>query len=349
MLQGGTRSAKTWSTCEYIIGLCLKYSGLEIDMVRTTHRSIKATLWQDFEKILIQMGVYTKEDHNKSESVYTLNGNRITYFGADDEQKVHGKTRDILFVNEAQQLSQKSIDQLFPRTKSKIICDYNPALGLEHWLDPYIEQYPPCITTYLDNPFLTKGQIEEIESRKDNKYWWKVYGSGERATVQGAIFENWKQGDFPEHLDVFYGQDYGFTKDPTTLVKVGIEGKKIFVKEVFYETELTTSDIYDKTKVVGKSKIIGDSAEPRLIRELRNKGLNIEGAHKTKIVEGIRMLQDYEIVVDGANLVKEFSNYAWADKKGEVPIDDWNHGIDALRYAIMWKLKYPNHGQYAIG
>lgn len=349
MLQGGTRSGKSWSTCEYLIGLCLKYSGLEIDMVRTTHRSIKATLWQDFEKILLQWGLYSKDSHNKSDSVYTLNNNKISYFGADDEQKVHGKTRDILFVNEAQQISQKSVDQLFPRTKSKIICDYNPALGLEHWLDKYIEEFSPLITTYKDNPYLSTAQVQEIESRKNSPYWWKVYGSGKRATVEGAIFENWEEGKFPDHLPVFYGQDYGFTKDPTTLVAVAIEDKTIYLRELLYETGLTTSQIYSESKSIGNGKIIADSAEPRLIVELRKKGLNIEGAHKTKIVEGIRMMQDYKLVVEGNNLVKELSNYAWADKKGEVPIDDWDHLIDAARYAIMWKLKNPNHGIYAIG
>lgn len=342
-------SGKSWNVGEYLYYLCYQYSGIEIDVVRTTYRSVKATWWVDFEKILRRYDAYHQKNHNRSEGYYILNGNKIQYFGADDDEKVHGKTRDILFVNEAQQVREKSIDQLFPRTKYRIICDYNPALGLEHWLDKYIEKYPPCITTYKDNDFLTASQIQDIEDKRDKPYWWKVYGTGERATVEGAVFDNWTRGKFPDHLPVFYGQDYGFTKDPTTLVAVAIEGKKIYLKELLYETGLTTSQIYSSCKKIGNGKVIADSAEPRLIVELKNKGLNIQGAHKTKIVEGIRMMQDYEIVVEGLNLEKEFSNYAWADKKGEVPIDDWNHGIDAARYAIMWKLKNPNHGVYAIG
>ena len=104
--------------------------------------------------------------------------------------------------------------------------DYNPALELDHWLDKYIDKYPPCKTTYIDNPFLTDAQIEEIESKKSNAYWWSVYGCGERARPVGAIFDNWSEGAFDESLPFCFGQDYGFSIDPTTMIKVAINQKE---------------------------------------------------------------------------------------------------------------------------
>lgn len=344
LLQGGTRSGKSYAICYYIIWLCEKYRGLEIDITRDTFTALKATIWKDFEDILKSCEMYSDKYHNKTDHIYYLNDNIISYYGADNPDKIHGRARDILIVNEAHQFPVEVIDQLFPRTRQRTICDYNPALGLEHWLDNYIEKYPPLITTYKDNPFLTQSQIEDIESRTTNQYWWQVYGSGQRANREGAIFTNWIVGEFDTALPYCYGQDYGFAIDPTTLVKVAVDNKnkKIYVHECFYNrNSMSTEDIY-KANISHISNpydlIVADSAEPRLIDELRRKGLNIRPCEKGQgsVTAGISLMQDYQIIVSptSTNIKKELSNYCWNDKKAGIPIDDYNHTIDPIRYSL---------------
>lgn len=324
---------------------------MEIDITRETYKALKATAWKDFQNRLIEFELYSPDSHNKTDGIYTLNGNTINYFGSDDHGKVHGKSRDILWVNEAQLADEAVIDQLFPRTRHRIICDFNPALGAEHWLDRYLLEYPPLITTYKDNPHLTPDQVADIESRKGNKYWWSIYGEGKRANAEGAVFENWSEGAF-EGLDYWYGMDFGYSQDPTALVKVAIDkkGKAIYLQEELYQTGMRTSEIAEVCKrVCGDSLIIADSAEPRLIAELKSKGLNIQGAKKVTIVEGIVLMNDYQMIISGANLKKELSLYRWADKGKSVPVDDNNHILDAARYAVMFSLMKPNYGKYAVG
>lgn len=346
LLQGGTRSGKTYSTIYFLIDYCLMYTGMEIDIVRDTFTALKSTAWKDFKDVLIELNLYNDNNHNKTDHVYMLNGNNINYYGADTPEKIHGRSRDILWINEAHQFPKETIDQLFPRTRHRIICDYNPALGLEHWLDPYIEKYPPLITTYKDNPHLTKAQIEDIESRKNDVYWWKIYGSGERATREGAIYTNWSEGEFNFGLPYCYGQDYGFAIDPTTLIRVAVDMKEkvIYAHEEYYEAkQLGTDDIFEinKSRIINQTDlIVGDDhgQQNRLVSDLKKKGLNIIGA--TTVAKGAPQLitpsLDYKIVItpESHNLRKELSNFIWNDKKAGIPIDAYNHGIDAMLYAF---------------
>ena len=347
-MQGGTRSGKSYSVIYYIIWLCENYTGLDIDIVRDTFTALRATAWKDFKDVLMDCGLYNDLHHNKSEHTYNLHGNTISYYGADTPAKIHGRSRDFIWINEAHQFPQETIDQLFPRTRHRIICDYNPALGLEHWLDKYIEQYPPLITTYKNNPFLTQSQIEDIESRQTNEYWWKIYGNGERATRQGAIFTNWTTGDFDNSLPYVYGQDYGFAIDPTTLIKVAVDkvNKKIYAHEELYEVgKLGTDDIYTRNKqLIAKQTdlIIGDShgQQNRLVEDLRRKGLNIQESNNycKGASEMIPTASDYQIIITSTshNLRKEFSNFVWNDKKAGIPVDAFNHGIDGMLYALSF-------------
>lgn len=345
LLQGSTRSGKTYSICYYIIWLCEQYRGLEIDIVRDTFTALKATIWKDFKDVLLSHGLYDINNHNKTDHQYILDGNIISYYGSDEPKKIHGRTRDILIVNEGHQFEKEIIDQLFPRTRQRIIIDYNPALGMDHWLDEYIEKYSPLITTYKDNPFLTKSQIEDIESKKGNKYWWSVYGEGIRANREGAIFTNWEVGEFDNIINNYgYGQDFGFNPDPTTLVKVAVDefNKIIYVDEKFYKHDLRTQEIYDMNAAYidnYNDLIVADSAEPRLITEVSELGLNIIKAKKGKgsVLYGINKMLEYKIIVtpNSKNAIKELSKYVWNDKKAGLPMDANNHIIDAIRYIFM--------------
>lgn len=303
LMQGGTRSGKTFSAIYYIIWMCREYENakLEIDITRNTFAALKATVWKDFKDVLIKHELYNASLHNKTDHIYQLFGNYINYYGADTPDKIHGRSRDFLWINEAHQFPEETIDQLLPRTRHRIICDYNPALPQEHWLDKYIDKYPPCITTYRDNPHLTKAQIEDIENKMSNPYWWKVYGNGKRAQPTGAVFNNWSLGDFIETDLTGFGQDYGFSNDPSTLIKVSIDRarKRIYLKECFYEQALNTGQLFEYNKQFAeRNLIVGDSAEPRLISELRQRGLNIVEAEKGtgSVTAGISLIDRKSVV-----------------------------------------------------
>jgi phage terminase large subunit len=347
LLQGGTRSGKTYSILQWIIKFCYTYKNndFEIDIVRDTFTALKATIWKDMQTLLVELGIYSDNHHNKTDHIYRLFGNNLNYYGADSPEKIHGRSRDILILNEAQHFEQETIDQLTPRTRWRIIADYNPALGSEHWIDKYIDDYPPIITTYRDNPFLTNEQVLDIESRKDNPYWWSIYGSGQRAMREGVIFPSHRIGEFDTSLPVIYGQDYGYSNDPTTLVKIAVDNKRkiIYCDELLYRTGLNTDEIAKINQYFcGKSLIVGDSSEDRLISELRTKHkLNIQSAIKgpNSVNQGIALMQNYEIVftAQSKNIKKELSMYIWLDKKSATPIDKHNHLIDAIRYAFMYQ------------
>jgi len=358
LLQGGTRSGKTYATIYYIIWLCKEYpnAGMEIDLVRNTFAALKATAWKDFKDILVSLDLYNANNHNKTDHIYQLFGNNINYYGADTPDKIHGRSRDILWINEAHQFPEDTIDQLLPRTKHRIICDYNPALPQEHWLDNYIIKYSPLITTYRDNPHLTKAQVQDIENKITNPYWWKVYGNGERAQPTGAIFSNWSIGEFKECDILGFGQDYGFSNDPSTLIKVSIDrkSKTIYLKECFYQVGLNTGQLYElNIQHAQNLLIVADSAEPRLIAELKQRRVNIIETEKGQgsVTAGISLMLEYNIVIDpeSTNMIKEFNNYSWIEKTNKsIPMDAYNHCIDAARYFIYSTLRNPNRGKYYI-
>ena len=204
-------------------------------------------------------------------------------------------------------------------------------------------------TDYRDNiQYLPKDFISQIENLKESNpiRFEHVILGGWLDKAEGVVYTNWKVGNFEEASVPVWGMDFGFSIDPTTLVKVCIDKsrKKIFAKEHFYRPKLTTSEIYSLSKsYVGEGLIYGDSAEPRLIEELKSAGLNIKGTEKGpgSITAGIAAIQDYELIVDpdSVNLIKELNNYVWNDKKSETPIDAYNHILDALRYACYPTLK----------
>lgn len=212
-------------------------------------------------------------------------------------------------------------------------------------------------TTYLDGKeFLNESflrQAEETRVKNPRKYEHVLLG-GWLEKAEGVIFSNWKIGDFVENDYVGFGQDFGFSIDPTTLVKVSIDKKqkRIYAKEYLYKAGLTTSQIAEENKRYCQNKlIIADSAEPRLIAELKMSGCNIKPIEKPKITDSIALLQDYELIIDAdsTNLIKELNNYSWHDKKSKVPIDAYNHLIDSLRYIVWNFIGGTNKSSYYIG
>ena len=212
-----------------------------------------------------------------------------------------------------------------------------------------------CHSTYLDNiEHLSQSyinRINEMKERRPQRYKHTIEGAWlEKA--EGVIFSNWSLGEFREISKPVFGQDYGFSNDPTTLVKTSIDKEKkiIYVKLCFYQTKLTTSDIGQlNSKFADDNLIIGDSAEPRLINELNKFGSVVPAIKgQVSVNYGISLLQDYDLIIDpeSTDLIKELNNYCWLEKKSQTPCDNWNHAIDALRYAVSYQLQNPNQGEY---
>jgi phage terminase large subunit len=252
--------------------------------------------------------------------------------------------------------------------KNRIIIIMNPSTK-EHWI--YQRFYESrgiqsgysginrdvtyCHSTYLDNKdnlsesYLSR--IKEMKERRPQRYKHTIEGAWlEKA--EGVIFSNWSLGEFKEINKPVFGQDYGFSNDPSTLVQTSIDKEKkiIYIKLCFYKTKLTTSDIsLLNKKYAGDNLIVGDSAEPRLITEL-SRDCNIVASIKGQgsITYGISLLQDYDLIIDpeSTDLIKELNNYVWLEKKSQTPCDNWNHAIDALRYAVSYQLQNPTQGEY---
>jgi len=360
--QGGTRSGKTYNILMWLI---FKYSTTNkkktVTICRKTFPAVRATAMRDFFDILKEYGLYREQYHNKSNSEYYLNGNRYEFISLDQPQKIRGRKRDLLFINEANELHFEDWQQLIFRTSEKIIIDFNPSEEF-HWIYDKVltrDDVDFYQTTYKDNPFLDQTIIDEIERLKgiDENYW-RVYGLGERGASQSLIFRFNTVVDIPTTATfIGRGLDFGFSNDPTTLVETYIEGDDMYCKEIIYRTGMTNQDIGNEFKRIGldrRDEVWCDSAEPKSIEEIHRMGWNSKPTYKGAINQGIDMIRRYRLNVtqDSTNMIKELRNYKYIeDKNGQLtnkPIDAFNHAIDALRYSIVNKLGRPKYGTYAI-
>jgi len=363
--QGGTRSGKTFSILQCLIELCHKNSGLVVTICRKTFPALRATAMRDFFEILNREDIYNPDLHNKSDATYQLWGNMVEFISIDQPQKVRGRKRDVLFINEANEINLEDWRQLLLRTTGKVLIDYNPSDEF-HWIyDEVIPREDAAFfqTTYKDNPFLPESVVMEIERFKEaDENFWRVYGLGERGASQATVFTHWKEIDqIPNEYKLLnLGLDFGYTADPTAIVRVYTDGHGFAVDELCYATRLTNSDISKvlrDNEVHRSDVIICDSAEPKSIDEIHAHGFNTHGARKGKdsVKNGIQFLHSRPLLVTArsVNVIKELRNYKWKeDKNGKQlnePVDSFNHAIDAMRYAITFNQTNPNFGSYAIG
>lgn len=349
-LQGSARSSKTYNILIWLIVHCLRHPGTRLSIVRATLPSIKGSVYVDFKEILTRMGIYEEKAMNKTELTYRFgNGSWVEFFSTDSEQKLRGRKRDVLFVNEANELGFIEWHQLKMRTTHLSILDYNPSFSDEHWIcgvnaDSRTHHF---ISTYRDNPFLEQTVIDEIESLRDkNESLWRVYGLGLQAVVEGLVFPRIEVIDrMPSGLGHRYiGMDFGFTNDPTAIVEVGIDGDTLYADQIEYRTQMLSSDIIAVLRQTApKMKIISESADPRLIQEIYRGGLDIHPVSKFagSVEAGILKMQELRIKVTrrSAETIREFKNYTYRqDKEGNwlnQPIDAFNHAIDAIRYVVL--------------
>lgn len=351
--QGSSRSSKTYNTVIWLCVYCYQHPGSTVSVVRATLPAIKGSVLRDFKQILFDMGMWSDKAFNKSELIYTFpNGSWVEFFSCDNEQKLRGRKRKILYVNEGNELLFIEWQQLQMRTTMFTIVDYNPSFSDDHWLCQLNKEEKTYhfITTYKDNPFLEQKVIDEIESLKEkNPSLWRVYGLGLQSQVEGLVFPSVEIVDkMPEDIKhQWVGIDLGFTNDPTAIVLVGNRDDRLYIDETAYATQMLSTDIIRVLKENHpRMQIISESADPRLIQEIYRAGIDIRPVQKFpgSIDAGIAKMQQYKICVTrrSINVIKEFKNYTYRqDKEGKwlnQPIDCYNHAIDAVRYVVMMKL-----------
>jgi phage terminase large subunit len=352
VMQGGSRSGKTYNILIWFIVKLLQEKDMTLTVVRQSLPSIKGTVLRDFVDILSRLGIYSENNHNKTEQIYELNGNIIEFVSADQPQKIRGRARDYLFCNEANELTYEAWMQLIMRTRGKIVLDYNPSDISSFIYDDIIPRDDAdfYITTFRDNPFLPKELIAELERLKDaDPNYWQIYGLGERGLNQDLIYTHFRTTEeMPEDGEVAYGLDFGFNV-PTALVKVVFHEGAAYCEELLYETKLTTEDLVDRIISLNLSRydeIFCDAAEPKTIETLIRAGLNAKPANKD-VTEGIKTVKATPLYIhqDSVNLLKELRNYRWkTDRNGnklDMPVKFGDHILDATRYCIYSKITIP--------
>jgi len=366
IIQGGTSAGKTFGIIPVLIDKAAKVEGLEISIVAETIPHLRRGALRDFLKIMKSTGRYFEERFNRSLLRYEFaNGSVIEFFSADDSSKLRGARRDILYINECNNVTFDSYNELAIRTRKEVYLDFNPAN--EFWVHTELKDEPDSdflILTYKDNEALDQSIIDQIEKNREKAKtstywanWWKVYGEGQLGMLEGVVFSNWKQIDtIPKEAKLIgIGLDFGYTNDPTAIIEIyNYNGQRI-VNELAYQTGLLNSDI---AKLLPKNVVVyADSSEPKSIDEIKRHGITIKGVTKGKdsINYGIDVIQrnEYLVTSNSSNLIKELRSYIWdTDKQGKrlnKPIDFNNHAIDAWRYHEMETLGLGSYyGSYAV-
>lgn len=366
IIQGGTSAGKTFGILPVLIDKCTRQAGLEVSVVAESIPHLRRGALKDFTKIMRWTGRYIDDRFNKSLLRYEFgNGSVIEFFSADDASKLRGARRDILYINECNNVTFESYNELAIRTKKEVFLDFNPAN--EFWVHKELKDEADSdfiILTYKDNEALDESIVSQIEKNREkaatSSYWanwWRVYGLGEVGSLEGVIFDNWKSIDkIPNEAKLIgIGLDFGYTNDPTSIIEIyNYNGQRI-ANELVYRTGMVNSDIANM--LPNSVPIYADSSEPKSIEEIRRFGKMIKGV--TKGVDSIRFgidimqRQEYLVTADSHNLIKELRSYCWDVAKDgtrkNVPIDHFNHAIDALRYHEMETLGLKkNYGQYNI-
>lgn len=364
VIRGGTSAGKTFGIIPILIDRATSDDNLEISVVSESIPHLRRGAMKDFIKIMKWTGRWVESRWNSTLLTYKFaNGSYIEFFSADQDDKLRGARRNILYINECNNVRFESYQQLAIRTSHEIWLDYNPVN--QFWVDDEIipdKDSELLILTYKDNEALPESIVNEIEKAKEKALtsdywsnWWRVYGLGEVGHVDGLIFTNWSIVDsIPESAKYLgSGMDFGFTNDPTVLVDLYQMNGELWVNQSIYETQLTNPMIAERIKLNSlyhQKNIIADSSEPKSIAELQSMGIRVQPAKKGQgsVNHGIDILQRQKINVTSASLelIKEFRAYKWdKDKSGKSlnePIDYMNHGIDALRYIATYALGAKN-------
>lgn len=364
--RGGTRAGKTYAIIQMLALWLLTgiLRGKNTDatiasVVRKTLPSLKATAMRDLIEILTNWGVFHLVNHNKTDNIFSFGGRMIEFFSVDDQQKVRGRKRHILFANEANELDfENDFFQLLIRTELFLIFDLNPSDPYT-WIKTELEDIransvgdvDTFVFTHLDNGFLSAEQHREIEGIRDPVLR-QVYVYGQYGLVKGLVFPNITVVEaFPDDCKRSgFGLDFGFTNSPSALIHCGIKGDRLYLHEVFYEYAMNNDIIAEKTP--RNKDVYADPAEPKSIDELKRKGLRILPASKGQgsVNYGIDLMKQYEICITAtsSNLLREQKLYKYKkDSNGNFinePEKGQDHCWDAARYWAQTALAKPEKG-----
>jgi phage terminase large subunit len=381
VITGGRGSGKSFGVTVFLLLLTYE-KGHKVLFTRYTMKSANTSIIPEFIEKIELLGKQSDFRITRDEIMNLTTGSSIIFKGIKTSsgnntaalKSLNGITTFV--VDEAEELDdEKTFDKIDLSVRvmgkqNRVILILNPATK-EHWIYQRFFRDGQVLsgsntkknnvtyihTTYKDNiTNLEKSFINtvlEIKRKSPDKYEHQILG-GWKEKAEGTIISNWRVGDFIQTENTCYGQDFGFSEDLTTLVKVSIDkqARKMWVKEIYGKTAMKTTDIALLNKrECGMDLIICDNSEPRLIRELKDRGLNIRPTVKRKgsILSGIALLQDYEIIVEKESLgiIKEINNYVW-HQRGERPIESFNHYVDAMRYSLMYLAQGMSSGVYAI-
>jgi len=348
---GGTAAGKTIGILMWLIDYAQTGKSELISVVSETFPHLKRGAIRDFQNIMEEQGYWRPSQWNKTDYIYTFEtGSKIEFFSADQPGKVRGPRRDVLFLNEANNVSYEIFTQLEVRTRKFIWLDWNPVA--EFWFYEELlgkrKDVDFITLTYKDNEACPPEVVKAIEARKENKLWWQVYGLGQLGEPEGRIYTGWKMIDEIPHEARLerYWLDFGYSNDPTAIGAVYYYNGGYILDEVAYKKGLSNKQIADVFLNLPQALVVADSAEPKSIDEIKSYGVMIMPSEKGKdsVLAGIQFVQDQRISVTkrSVNVWKEYRNYLWlTDKDGKIinePSPIFNHHMDGIRYAL-WSLR----------
>lgn len=350
---GGTSASKTISILVWLINYCqTKHNGSKLcTVVSESYPHLEKGCMLDFELIMKDRGYWRDSLWNKTKHQYDFEANnRLEFFSVDTYGKAHGPRRDILFVNEANNLQYNIVDQLITRTRDTVWLDWNPTE--EFWFYQEMlgkrDDIDFITLTYLDNEALDANTIKEIESHRGNKQWWTVYGLGQLGVLEGRIYKDWNiiEEIPPEARLVRYGLDFGYSIDPTVIVAIYTWNNSFILDEITYMKGLSNRTIADILLNLPRAMVVADGAEPKSIDEIKAYGLNIIAANKGpgSVYQGIQYVQDQKISITNRSVktLKAYRNFMFVkDKLGNYinepddTIHEWSNPMDAIRYGLQ--------------
>jgi phage terminase large subunit len=348
VFQGGSRSGKTVNIIIWFIIKLLGEQNKVLSICRASLPTIRGTVLRDFKEQMEALNLWDDNCFNSTQLTYDFNGNLVEFISTDQPQKIRGRKRNYLFINECNEVEKEAALQLLLRTTEKIVMDFNPSDDEGWWYDYEDGKDPNAdfyITTFLDNPFLEDSLVQRIQNLQfaDENYW-RIYGLGMKGIATHKIYQHWRTVPrFPQDCeDVCFGVDFGYNS-PTAMVRVGFKDNMVFAHEEIYERKMTTGDFIarlDSLNINRTELFYCDSAAAESIEELIRAGVNAIPATKD-VLEGIRKVKSMPLYITeySINFIDEIKKYCWMLDPNGAPIDKpvkhRDHLLDALRYSVI--------------